>query len=525
MIPTEKYHLDGLRMGCAAVAIASALLASTVPSAVLAQQFDREKSVIFANGGVVATLDPLRVDYAQTSLVASTIYDTLVTYDAKARVVGRLAKGFAVSDDVKSIKLTLRDDVTFHDGARLTAADVAYTLDRLKALGIGVSSQVPEYERTEIENDTTLTIHLSRPSSIFLGALSKIYILNSKLVQANEGVDHGQAWLQSNTAGTGPYDVTMSRGDNVIVSLVDKYWDPVEGRPQSIVFRRIDESATQRDEIIAGNVDLAVLGMGYRDAKTLDDSGAATDARLRPVLQTNVVFNTRVGPTADAKVRRAIRLAYDYAGGLKAIRMGNGEIANGVLPTGMPCRPELPVANRDLDEARKLLKEAGHDTLSLTMNYQPTIEVQRQEATLLQSNLREIGVELNLEPVTFAAYMGKLAKFDTIPQMMMLDDFAQFPDPGAMLFKGFRSTAVGTNRSGYGNKDVDSLLDQAIATSDEGKRCDLYKEAQRVIDADSPIMPMYSVGRPVPFHHQHLQPISVSYVTFPLAPADLRLKD
>jgi len=516
-------HRRHFRAGCASIAITAALLSGLAPAS--AQSFNRDTSVIFANGGVVATLDPLRADYAQTSFVVSTIYDTLVTYDADTKIVGRLATAFDVSDDAMSIKLTLRDDVAFHDGAKFTAKDVAFTLDRLKALGIGVASQVPEYDRTEAEDDTHLTIHLSRPSSIFLGALSKIYILNSALVSAHADADQGQAWLRANTAGSGPYDVSMLRGDDVIVSLAKDYWDPADHRPTSIVFRRVDESPTQRDEMLAGNIDLSVLGMGYRDAQTLDASDTATDARLRPALETSVIFNTQVGPTADPRVRRAIRLAYDYAGGLKAIRLGNGEIANGPLPAAMPCRPDLPPIAQDLDGARQLLKNAGQEKLALKMLYQPQIEVQRQEATLLQSNLRDIGVELTLEPVTFASYMGMLSKVDTIPQMMLLDDFAQFPDPGAMLFKGFHSNAVGTNRSGYSNPEVDKILDTAIATADNDKRCDLYKQAQVIIDADSPQMTMYSVGRPVPYRDQHLQPVQVSYVVFPLAPADLRLKN
>lgn len=522
MIHTTTGHL---RLGCAALAITAALLTGLAPAPAASQQFDRATSVIFANGGTVATLDPLRADYAQTNFVVSTIYDTLVTYDGDAKIVGRLATAFEVSGDATAITLTLRDDVTFHDGTKFTAKDVAYTLDRLKTLGIGVAGQVPEYDRTEIADDTHLTIHLSRPSSIFLGALSKIYILNAARVQPNEGADMAQAWLQANTAGSGPYDISLKRGDDVIVAAIKDYWDPADHRPTSIVFRRIDESPTQRDEILGGNVDLSVLGAGYRDAQTLDQSGKARDAQLKPVLLTEVVFNTRTGPTADPRVRKAIQLAYDYEGGLKAIRLGNGQIANGPLPATMPCRPDLPAASRDLDAARALLKEAGHDSLSLTMHYQPQIEVQRQEATLLQSNLAEIGIELKLEPVTFAAYMGMLASFDTIPQMMLLDDFAQFPDPGAMLFKGFRSTATGTNRSGYANPEVDKLLDQAIATADDAKRCDLYKQAQVLIDADTPVMVFYSVGRPVPYRDQHLEPVKVSYVVFPLAPADLRIKN
>ena len=289
------------------------------------------------------------------------------------------------------------------------------------------------------------------------------------------------------------------------------------------MFRRIDEGSTQRDELRAGSVDLAILGMGYRDAAFLDKEGTVKDGRLKPNLQTNIFFNTRTGPTADARVRKAIRLAFDYEGALAGIRQGNGILANGPLPSTMACRPDLPKVKRDTELAKRLLKEANAENLTLTMRFQPTVEVQRLEATLLQSNLAEIGVTLKLEPISFAAYMASTARVDTIPQMMLLDDFAQFPDAGAMLFRGYKSDAIGTNRGGYANPKVDELLNSAMSSPNEARRCDLYKQVQTILDTESVLMPLYTVGRPVMYRPQKLQLPQVNGVVFPLAPADLLL--
>ncbi|MGB8416941.1 ABC transporter substrate-binding protein [Paraburkholderia sp.] len=502
-------------LGCAAIALAGQAGAQS--------KFDRSKTVIFANGGVVATLDPMRTDYAQTSFVASTLYDTLVTYDDSGKLLGRLAVSFALANDSKSITIQLRSGIVFHDGSPVTTQDVAYTLDRLKRLGLGIASQIDGYDRTTIHDARNLTIQLTRPDSLFLGALSKVYILEAKLVAANAGSDDAQGWLQSHDAGSGPFIFSGRRNADVVVSQFPGYWNKTAGRPEQIVFRRIDEGATQRDELRAGNVDLSVLGMGYRDAALLDEEGLVKDAKLKPDLQTNIIFNTRTGPTADPRVRRAIRLAYDYKGGLAGIRQGNGVIANGPLPATMSCRPNLAAAHRDLAEARRLLAVAGVSNLQLTMRFQPTVEVQRLEATLLQSNLAEIGVQLKLEPISFAAYLASVARFDSIPQMMLLDDFAQFPDPGSILLRGYRSDAVGTNRGGYANPKVDALLDAAMAASNPAQRCELYKQVQTIIDNDSVIMPLYTVGRPVTYRPQQIVIPEVSKVVFPLAPADLRL--
>jgi len=92
-----------------------------------------------------------------------------------------------------------------------------------------------------------------------------------------------------------------------------------------------------------------------------------------------------------------------------------------------------------------------------------------------------------------------------------------------MLFKTFKSNAVGTNRSGYSNAEVDKLLDQAVQTKDDAARCELYKKAQTIIDGDSAYLSMYTVGRPGPYRAEQLAPLEANLVVFPVAPSEFRL--
>ncbi len=183
-------------------------------------------------------------------------------------------------------------------------------------------------------------------------------------------------------------------------------------------------------------------------------------------LQANIFFNVMNGPTANKAVRQAIQMAYDYTGGLETIRGGNGTIATGPLPGQFSCRPEMPAYGQDLEQAKKLLSDAGMFDLTLTMKFQPVFKEQEREATLLQSNLAQIGVTLELEPIAYADYLSALKSPDSIPQMMLATDFAQYPDPGVMLVKTYKSDQVGTNKSGYRNPTVDELLGRAAETSD-----------------------------------------------------------
>ncbi len=514
IISVDNHHRLRRTVGALSLALALGLGVSSSYGA------DRAHTIIVGLGGQINTLDPLRADYNQTNTIISAVYDTLVTYD-EATLVGSLASEYAYSDDAKSINMTLRSDVKFHDGTTLTAKDVAFTLDRLKRLGIGVASFISGYESTTVVDDTHLTINLDAPNALFLPSLSKIYILNSALVTANAGSDDGQAWLQSHDAGSGPF-VLGDQSQAVVIDLFKEYWAPEAGRPESIVFRRIDESATRRDELLAGNVDVG-FSIADRDAAAMTTNPSVAVVPINASYQADILFNTSVGPTADPKVRKALRMVYDYEGGLRGIRGNNGAIANGPVPARLNCRPDLPLVKRDLDAAKALLAEAGATNLKFKMNFQPVFELQKQEATLFQSNLREIGVDLELEPIAFPNYLASLKDPATIPQMMLLEDFAQFPDTGIVLVKGYKSDAVGTNRVGYNNPEVDKLLDEAVATADDAKRCDIYKQVQTILDEDSVMVDMYGVYKPAVYRVGTLADLKASMLVPPAEPADFRL--
>lgn len=498
---------------------AAALLGGVALGAMPAagQSIPREQTMIVSGAGAVASVDPVRAVYFQTNRVTSRTYSALVTYDKDLNVIGDLASDFKVADDVRSIQFTLRDAV-FHDGTPVTPADVAYSLDRYVRIGSGIAVYLTAYDRTEVTGDKTLVIHLKKPSSLFLTALSKVFILNSKLVAANAGSDDAQGWLQNNDAGSGPYQMTGVNQKDITLVWFDKHWEKRGRMAQSIIFRRSDESATMREELRTGAID-ASLSIIENDLDMLEkEKGVVSVAYGRRPSVNGVVFNTRVGPTADAKVREAITLAYDYAGAFKGIHKEKGYMPAGPLPDTLSCRPDFAAPVQNLEKARALLAEAGQKDLTLTMRFQPAFKEQVAQATLLQSNLAEIGVTLNLEPIAFPNYLAMLADPNQIPQMMLLGDSALFPDVGVYLQSTYASTAIGTNKSGYANPELDALLDKAAASGDQTERCDLYKKAQQIIDADHVFMPMFWAGINVVFRSDRMADPLANAVGYNYAP-------
>ncbi|MDQ0239533.1 ABC transporter substrate-binding protein [Arthrobacter bambusae] len=480
------------RPAAAGLAVTAALLLSACSGGATAADDPRLDTVVYAFPNAVNTLDPVRADYVQNDYVQSSLYDSLVTYDKDGNVLPQLAKEATYTPDNTAITVKLREDATFHDGTKLTAKDVAFSLDRYSKLGLGIAGTIKNYKTAEITGDFTLTIRLSHPDALFMGALSHIYILNSALVTSNAGIDSAQGWLLNHDAGSGPYSFVDTSNGTYNVQRYDKYWAFDEKRPRAFTFRRIDENATARDELRAGNVD--IVGLNQANAQALNGAQGITVKQVKTFTQAYVYFNNSYGPTANPAVRKAIRLAYDYQSGLDKLRGGLGTLASGPLPTTIACRPNLPESRRDLDQAKKILGDAGLTNITLTMRFQPAFPEQVQEATLLQSNLAEAGITLKLEPIAFADYLSLLQDWKKIPDLMLSTDAMPFPDPGAMLARTYTSSAVGTNRAAYANPKVDDLLAKANTAPDATARCGLYKEAQTLIDSDAAAMDLYTTA-------------------------------
>lgn len=478
-------------------------------------------NLVVAYFGQLDTLDPVATR-TQTGYVVSNIYETLVTYDDKNALQNQLAESYKVSDDATSIEFTLRDGVKFHDGSPLTAGDVKYSLERYAAVGSGVAGYLGDFKSVEVTDARHFTITLKKPNAIFLNWLTLIYILEEKAVKPNEGTDHAQAWLQNHDAGTGPYALEgMQTSGDVALKRYDGYWSFDKGRAAGITFKRIDQSATERQSLLDGSIDVA-YGLTAGDADALKGS-KVTVASLTSPSSDYVYLNSKNGPTANPAVRQALELAFDYQGALKNIRKGYGQVSKGLLPNSVPCGPEGSEHAQDLTKAKQVLADAGITNLKLTLNFQPVVPLATEEATLFQSNLREIGVTLDLVPIGFPDYLAKLSDPAKIPQMMLATEGVPMPEPGSALFSQYTTDTIGTtNRSAYSNPEVDRLLAQAKQTPAADARCALYTQAEKLILQDRPVLNLMTINALVGYR-EGITGVALNPTARPIRASDLRV--
>ncbi|MDR5699036.1 ABC transporter substrate-binding protein [Agromyces aerolatus] len=474
-----------LPLTIAAVIGVAALLAACTPGSTTSNTA-RESSLVIAENEVPATFDPVQADNSTVDEVVIPAYNSLLTYDENIELTGELVDSWTVSEDGTKIDLTLRDDVTFHDGAPLTADDVVYTLDRISDIGIGVAAFLTAYASSEAISETEVSITLSQPDAPFLAALTRVYVLNSALVSEHEGSDSGQSWLASNDAGSGPYELAeYSANQSARFTQYPDYWGGFDGQAETIEFRYLTEASTQSSALTNGDVDIA-MDITPREWATFESNEGFTVDKADSNVVLYVFFNMDDPVTSNPALREAISHAYDYDQHVESILVGAGQTVNGVVPAGMQCvADDLEVPTFDLDRATQIIDENGLEGTTVTMTYLEATAEMEQAAALLQSNLAEIGVNLELQAITYPQYVELSSKPETRPQLGMIYAFPAFPDTSAILYQNFNSSMIGSqNWGGYSNPRVDELTNAAQVTSDQELRCEQYEEVQHLVTDD-----------------------------------------
>ena len=515
----------GRSVAAGAIVLAAALLMTACGGGQGGANADlRAASLVIAENEPPATFDPVQADNSTVDEVVRPAYDTLVRFDG-TELVPSVASEWTVSEDGTTIDLTLRDDVVFHDGSTLTADDVVYTLDRIQRLQVGVASFLSAYESAEADGDTGVTITLTDPSAPFLSALSRVYLLNADLVEENSGEDDGQQWLSANDAGSGPYRLTgYTPNQEASFELFGDYWGGIDGQSDNVVFRYLAEASTQATALRQGEIDIA-MDISPQDWETLEAEGFTVD-RADTNVQLYALFDmTGKGETEQRALREAVSYAYDYGQHLESILKGAGKPAHGVLTTGMPCYdPDVAQPSFDPDRAREIVADEGLEGTSLTMTYLEATAEMEQAATLLQSNLADVGIDLTLQAITYPQYIEMTSAPEDVPDLGMIYSFPAFPDASAVLYQGFHSSNAsgGLNFGAYSNDEVDALVEHGQTATDPDERCQAYDEAQDIIADDYAAMvlsnPQYVtvIGEGVsgyaydPAHHQTVDVYRIS---------------
>jgi len=457
-------------------------------------------TLVIAEKEQPASFDPIGAYNTTVNRVMLCAYDSLFTYKAgTTELIPALVNLWEISSDSLTYILHLQEGVKFHDGTELIAEDVKFTLDRTKALNIGIAGDLSNYEGSIIIDNYEIQIKLNKPYAPFSVFLAKVFVLNKDLtLQHEQDGDWGRTWLKTNEAGSGPYILSQFRPEEIAVfDKFDAYWRGWEGKHVSkVVFRFIKEGVTQRLLLQQGDVDLAQ----QPPMQDLADLRANPDIQVvsTPTLATYYIFMNVQKPPLDNKlVRQALSYAYDYEAHIQFILKGEGYRPHGYIPEAVPfyySDKSIYPYEYNLDKARELLAEAGYPDggFTLDMAYLPVLEEEVGTLETMQDACAKLGITIKPRGMTWPTFVDAVTNFDTAPMLSTVYSYPSYPDIHAYLSVNFDCKYVGqwSNYSWYCNPAFSALTDKAISTSDPEVRRELYKWAQIILDSDAAAIPI-----------------------------------
>ena len=467
----------------------------------------------------ISTLDPaIGYDWQNWSMIKA-LFNGLMDYEAGTyNLEPDLAKSFTISPDGKIYTFKLREDVKFHNGRKLTAEDIKFSIERainpktqspgqgffwsIKGFDEMVAGKTTQLSGMTVIDPYTLKIELSRPDATFLHVMA----INFAFAVPKEEVEKYGQDFGKHPVGTGAFKMKEWKlGQNVVYERNPDYYKTGLPRLDKIVFEVGQEPTVALLRLQRGEVD--ILGDGIPPARFLQVKNDPQNADLiieGGQLHTGYVsMNVRIKPFDNKKVRQAVNMAINKERICKIIN-------NRAVPANQPLPPAMPGYDKeykgyafDPAKAKALMAEAGLPDGFTTELYANNTDPNPRIAQAIQRDLAEIGITAEIKTLAQSTVIAAGGEEDQAPMIWSggMAWIADFPDPsnfyGPILGCG-GAVRGGWNWAWYCNDKLDELAAKADAMSDPAvkvEREDLWRSIFVRLMDDAPWAPVFNEQR------------------------------
>jgi len=430
----------------------------------------------------VTSLDPHVYGGNAWKVLIEALYSPLVGYDKKGNIVARLAERWE-QPDAATVVFHLRQGVTFQDGTPVTADDVKFSLDRILDPSTGATLRANlQGAVVTVVDAHTVKVQKPTPDATLLAVLAmpEAAIVSRKWVQ-------GGANLKLTANGTGPF-LLKSYEPSVRAALARNPHYFVQGQPylDGVDFRMIKSDDARVNALRSRSLDMIdfvpwkdIDSLGRNASIKIDSAGGAF---------MSIWFNATHEPFDDPRVRQAIAYAIDREAISKAAFFGHGKPIYGTpTPSDSPyfAKETDRTYTRDLKRARELMAQAGHaQGMQASMVVFQGLGIYTTMAQIIQANLKEIGIDLKLEPVEWATLVDRKNRGDY--QSMIYGVSVKLPDPDAYAYYLGADSTYWAKPIGYRDPELERLLTEGRAQTQVERRKPIYLQAEKRILETSP---------------------------------------
>lgn len=472
----------------------------------------------------IASLDPAFAKNQSIMWAVHQLYNTLVEVDEQLHVKPALCKYWQISPDRLTYTFVLRNDVFFHDnavfaggkGRKMTAADVQYSLSRImnkKTASSGAwifNNRIDSIDGFKAVNDTTFQLKLLRPFNPILNILSMQYCS----VVPHEAVEEYGVDFRRHPVGTGPFKFNLwEEGQILLLARNEHYFEhDTIGKPlpylDGIKVSFLDSKATEFLEFRQGRLDFindidasfkdevltkkGELRDKWKDKVALSKHSFLNTEYLGILMDTNNVL-LKQSPLAQKHLRLAMNYGFDRRKMIMYLRNSLGTPAeNGFIPAGLPSfdSSEVHGFTFDVNKARTFLKQAGFpDGKGLPPIKLLTIPVYAELGSFVARQLEDIGIKVQVEVVQKSLLLEQTAKSQAL--FFRGSWMADYPDAENYLSVFYGKNPAPPNYTRYNNPEYNKLYEAALTEQNDSARYNMYRQMDRMIIADAPIIPLW----------------------------------
>lgn len=476
-----------LKSGAAGLALAALSPSLILPA--MAEDPMRAGTLKLGFSADPAGFDPARGPSGMSHVVIEQIYSTLMSLDPDAVPYPDLAEKFEQSADGLEYTFHLRKGVKFHDGSDLTAEDVKFTFDRLRAKDTGYSygSQVETIKEVVVVDPHTVTFKLTQTTGPFLVymAFPGSSIVPKKLVESGHD-------LNSKPVGSGPFKfVSYEPRSMVKFTRNENFYEAGKPYVDALEFHLIADITALTNAVISGNINFS-NEIPPKDWQMVSATPGLVGLTLEGSRYYWLLMNNTVAPLDNPKVRQAIAHAIDRSAIVAGVFFGQAvPFKGGVIPEWSWGYAGIdyftPGANPE--KAKALLAEAGHaDGFATSITMASSFPAMVAMAPIIQANLAAIGIKAEIKTMEIPRYWDEVwgpSKFD-MTSMYWVSPLA---DPDDFVTNNY-ACGMAINVQKSCSKPMDEALAKAKSATTQEARKVAYAEQQNLSLEEMPIVPL-----------------------------------
>lgn len=467
-------------------AMLSAGLLGAAPMAMAAED------VTIAVEIAIDSLDPYNTNSTLSQAVGKSYYEGLFAFDKDLKIQPLLAESYTVSDDSLTYTFKLRSGVKFHDGTDFNADAVKANLSRVldRSNGLARYNQFATIDTVEVVDPLTVQIKLKKPFSAFINSLTHpSAMMISPAALAKHGKD-----IAFNPVGTGPFQfVEWKPAEYLKVKKFDGYWNKGYPKIDSLTFRTVTDNNTRAAVVQTGEAQ-AAYPLPYEQAGLLGKNDKVDVVAAPSIIARYISMNMQHKPFDDVRVRQAVNYAINREALTKVAFAGYAFPSQGVVPQGVGYAKKMDPWPYDPKKAKELLKEAGYpDGFSTTLWSAYNDGTSAKVVQFLQQQLGQVGIKTSIELLESGQRVQRVQQAKEpkeAPVRMYYAGWSASTGEADWALRPLLATSgwppVFNNTAYYSNEKVDKAIADALLTTDEAKKVELYAAAQDQIWADAP---------------------------------------